>query len=324
MSYLRKIAALIIVLLVSTWVFETFLLRDFLEEHAEQRLQVEKIKNCDVIYLSASSNFSQKGDEDHRKLSQMLAAEFPQKRFEAINKPASHAGIFKRLMNILPEESEVETMIVTINLRTFSADWIYSELEPALNKANLMYNNRPPLFNRVLIGLQAYESSTEEQLKILRSEAWDEESLPLPEEINSVNKWCAQPKWGDWTNPKRQLADQFIKQYAYALSENNIRIQDLDELIHLSKDRNWNLIFHILPENIELADSLVGNQLVDIIRSNAEMIVDRYTAQGIPVVNNVELLSDHHFTDRDFPTEHYDDKGRMKVAESIALRLQEL
>ena len=324
MVILRKIAAVFLVLVISGWIFDRYLLRDFLDDHAEQKLQVEKIKNCDVVYMSASSNFPQYGDDDTRKISQMVASYFPNQRFEAINKPASHAGVFKRLMNSFPENSEVSTFIITINLRSFGADWIYSELESSLNKANLMYSNRPAIINRVLIGLQAYESLTEEERTSLRNEYWDDQTLPVSDALISVNKWCAEYKWGDWKNPKRQLADQFIKQYAIIIQEDNPRIQDLDALVHEAQHSGVNLLFHILSENLEKADSLVGSDLVEIMKDNAQFIEERYSSKGIIVVNNIDLVPSESFTDKDFPTEHYDQRGRQAVASSVAQQLKKL
>jgi hypothetical protein len=39
---------------------------------------------------------------------------------------------------------------------------------------------------------------------------------------------------------------------------------------------------------------------------------------GVTVVDNLELLGDRHFRDRDFPTEHYDQAGREQIAAAIA------
>ena len=85
-----------------------------------------------------------------------------------------------------------------------------------------------------------------------------------------------------------------------------------------------NLLFHILPENLEKADSLVGSDLVEIMKDNAQFIEERYSSKGIIVVNNIDLVPSESFTDKDFPTEHYDQRGRQAVASSVAQQLKKL
>ena len=51
---------------------------------------------------------------------------------------------------------------------------------------------------------------------------------------------------------------------------------------------------------------------------SAQYITDRYEPQGVIVVNNLKEVRDSDFRDRDFPTEHYKQTGRLAIARNVA------
>lgn len=320
MRFLLKSIVFLTLLVLANGAYQGHQFDKDVARFADQYHQIMKVQHADILYLSASSNFAAEDETgDARKISQFLYDYLPSKqRVEAINKPASHARSYRHYLNCLPDEATAETLIITMNLRSFGPDWMYSELETALEQANLFYNKRPPLLNRFLLSLKAYDNKSLAERQALRAEAWNRELLPFPVPKNNVSNWCAQEKWGDWRNPKRQLADQFIKQYGFVIDEQHPRIADFDAIVQESENRNLYLLFHILPENLERADELVGNELLELMRSNAQWLSERYRGMGVTVIDNLALLGDQHFRDRDFPTEHYDQEGRRRIAASIA------
>ncbi|MEA3461927.1 MAG: DUF4843 domain-containing protein, partial [Bacteroidota bacterium] len=71
--------------------------------------------DADIIYLGESSNNNVREDDlDKRKISNFIADYYPGMALYDLTKPAAHAGIFKVLLEQMPEESEVETVIVTL------------------------------------------------------------------------------------------------------------------------------------------------------------------------------------------------------------------
>jgi len=95
------------------------------------------------------------------------------------------------------------------------------------------------------------------------------------------------------------------------------RIIDFNEIISISKKRNWNLVFHILPENMETMEALVGNSLPKIVQENSTKLAEYFSQKGVTVVNGVSLNKGEEFSDKAYPTEHYAEKGRMVVAQKI-------
>ena len=293
MPIISRIALVIVIsILIGLFYADSAPLQRVYLEESDQLYQVEKVKNCELVYTSASSNFSQNEETDKRKLSQFVDEFFPDLAMEAFNIPASHLGYHLTLLKMIPDSSKVKTIVCAINLRSFGADWRNSELETSLNKKAVMYANRPAIVNRFLLSLNAYDNKSASERATDRTNEWDNPNLPYESPKNSVTNWCGLEKWGDWTNPKRQLADQFIKQYAIVIDENNPRIDDLDALVSLAERRDWNLVLSILPENIEKADSLVGKDLTNLIFANTEWLKSRYSSYShVSLLNNVNLLA---------------------------------
>ena len=99
----------------------------------------QRQKTVKLFYTSASSNFSQTGDTDERKISQFIDNCYPELALEAFNRPASHVGIHSKYLAVIPEENKIRTVVCAINLRSFGVDWKYSELESKLNKELVMF-----------------------------------------------------------------------------------------------------------------------------------------------------------------------------------------
>ena len=77
-------------------------------------------------------------------------------------------------------------------------------------------------------------------------------------------------------------------------------------------------MFNILAENVDQIDSLCGPDLLYLLEQNVKYIKERYEPQGVLVVNNLRAVRDGDFSDRDFPTEHYTQTGRLAIARNVA------
>ena len=118
-----------------------------------------------IIIDYAAGILMEKHENDPKAISDMVWAYFPNARCGDMTKDASHAEIYYNMLKLIPKESSVETVVVTMNLRSFDAGWIYSRLETALQKQLVLLKNYPPLVNRFLLAFKAYP---------IRSEAeWD-------------------------------------------------------------------------------------------------------------------------------------------------------
>ena len=329
-----KILLLLIVLVLSNIVYSRWFYEKDIQDHSELINLVRNIPDsADIIYIGESSNITVRGDDtDKRGISHFIGDFYPGLNTYDITKPASHAGIFKVLMENIPEENKVKTFIVTLNLRSFNAQWIYSELETPLQKSMVLIKPYPPLLNRFLLSFKAYDIKTDKERMEEVKAKWkrDEFDLDYDFQFKNVIEWdnwmanrgIADEK-GNYDDPKTQQACHYIKTYGFQLDTlKNPRIHDFDDIIKLAQKRGWNLVFNLLAENTEEATELVGGDLINMINENTRILEDYYSRRGVLVVNNLNEVEDEQFIDRNWTTEHYAEKGRKVIAANVAQALK--
>jgi hypothetical protein len=77
-----------------------------------------------------------------------------------------------------------------------------------------------------------------------------------------------------------------------------------------------------MAENVQYADSLVGKDLVFLMKQNRDLLMKRYNHDGVTVVDNLELICGYDYIDQNWTTEHYNQRGRMKIAQHLARALK--
>lgn len=329
-----KLCLLLVVLAILDLVYRYTLYPKELKEHCTLMSLSQKAidEHADIIYLGESSNLTHSlQDTDKREISTMIADALPGHKVASLSKAACHAGIYYDIMRNIPKKNDVKTAIVTVNIRSFSAEWLYSDLETALNKERVFMKKAPVLYNRMLLAFKGYTQweeteRTEKIIQELQRQTWPD---AYSYTYQTAGEWdFAVGSTGILYNGKPasqdtiSLACHYIKCFACGLDDDNPRIKDLDKIVQLCKKRGWRLIFHILPDNVEQIEALVGPELQPIMKNNAHYIINRYEKQGVTVINNQSIVHDQDFRDRDFPTEHYCQTGRQAIAASIVKVLQ--
>jgi len=330
-----KILLIICLLFGMNVLYRLFFYESDLQKHSDIiNLVYDVVENeCNVIYIGESSNVTfRNNDLDKRSISGFIAAYFPDLRVGDITKAASHAGIYYVLLNNIPPDSKIETVIVTFNLRSFNAEWIYSKLETALQKSIVMIKDYPPLWNRFMLSFKGYDIKTDAERSLQVHYEWRARTLrfPYPFPYTNVKEWDKAKanagimrEDGSYNAELTSLACHYIKTYAFQIDTlTNPRIKDFDKIVALAKKRNWNLVFNLMAENIEMADSLVGKDLLFLMKQNRDLLVERYQRMGVTVVDNLSSVPDEEFIDRDWTTEHYAEQGRKIVAHNVAQSLK--
>lgn len=332
-----KILFLTILMVCLNYVYKfTFYEKD-LQTHSEIINSVRQVVNeqDEIVYIGESSNITAKSEDiDKRSISGFISDYYPSLKIGSITKSASHAGIYYELLRNIPEQSSVKTVIVTLNLRSFDANWIYSSLETPLQKEMVLLKNYPPLLNRLLLAFKGYDIKTEKEREKQHENKWKKDIIKFPEPFpyNNVIDWDNGMATHGIINPDgtrndslTELASHYIKTYAFQIDTlTNPRIKDFDHIVRLAKERHWNLILNLMAENVEKADSLVGKELVYLIKQNRDLLIKRYNKNNVMVVDNLESVSDSEYIDRSWTTEHYAEKGRKIIAKNVALCLSKL
>lgn len=332
---LIRIGMVLVMLVVLNWVYSKWFFEKDLREHSdivELSWQVTD-DSCRIIYLGESSN-NHYGDEEanRRKISDFTADYFPTVKMGDLTKEASHAQTYYYMLKHIPATSAVETVVVTMNLRSFGPLWIYSKLETPLRKQLVLLEDYPPLVNRFLLAFKAYPIKTEEEWNELVFEHWRNDTFNIPNFAWHTTAdwdygmysygWYDQQGQRDWD--VTALACHYIKTYAFEINDDNPRVKDFDAIVDLCRERGWNLVFNLMGENVDKANELVGKDLMLLFRLNRDYLLKRYgNMEGVTVVNNLNLVRDVNFIDQDWTTEHYYEEGRRIVADHLAQALRE-
>ncbi|HVD99611.1 MAG TPA: hypothetical protein VNB90_15490 [Cytophagaceae bacterium] len=296
------------------------------EHHLLEQFQ-NGVQQSDILYFAESSNASFVPSDSIRKsISSLTNDYYPNLRIGAVEKGAMHAGIFKTLIRQIPDSSKVKAIVVTMNLRSFGIIWINSIYENYCEQLSILYSGDPPLYNKLRLVFKMYDYEEDWQ----RKERWIKEfkdvklKAPFPLKYQTIHQWdkelFALP---DSANYNKVLATQFVKLFGFNIDTvSNPRIKDFDEIVKICQKKNIHLYFNLLAENTQAAQQLTGNELVQMMLINKNLLIDRYQKNGVTVVNNLQLVNDEDFTDRDFPSEHYDQTGRQIIAANLAKALQ--
>lgn len=334
-KFLIRILMAAALLFVLNWIYTKWFFKKDVAEHSDILELVWQVEadSCRIVYLGESSNITSGVQEtDKRKISDYLGDYFPNVKTGDMTKEASHAQTYYYLLKNLPKKSTVETVVVTMNLRSFDARWIYSNLETPLRKQLVLMEDYPPLMNRFLLALKAYPIKSEEELDSLTRQHWREDPLVFPYEFewDNVYQWDSATAWRglhnyeDEYDPKwTELACHYIKSYGFQIRDDNPRLKDFDDIVALSRKRGWHLVFNLMPENVDKANEYVGKDLMYLMKQNHDYLINRYGhLEGVTVVDNLNLVRDVNFIDQDWTTEHYYEEGRRIIAGNVAEALK--
>lgn len=306
---------------------------DIIKCNAELIYKIDSSLNKhNIMYLGESSNFTfSEKDSSKKSISELIQENNSNYKILTISKGAIHAGTFKLFIKRIKSTSSIKNIILTVNLRSFGINWIESDLETNLSRANILYSNYPPILKKCMLSFKAYDNQELFKRKETIKSHYKNDRFNLQTlKYESVRDWDKEmfnkgiiDANGNKDQEKTNIACHFIKNYAFVINENNPRIKDFDDIVLYCHENDLNLIFNILPENYERATELCGKDLETLMRNNVGFIEKRYGSKTI-LINNFDLLKDSCFIDRNWPTEHYIYFGRKAVSDRISEQLKKI
>jgi hypothetical protein len=331
-----RIVLLIAIFLALNEIYKCTFYKEDLLKYGDLLDSLHKVvDDSDVLYFAESSNFSYLPDEPNQKSISALVQDFlPGISVNAVNKGALHAKIYHSLLQNIPADAPVKAVVITLNLRSFNADWINSELETQLMQQNVILQTYPPIVKRFMLAFKAYDDKTVDERNALIQKSWRNRQLVFPYEAQYTTTYA----WdialangsflledGNWDMPKIQLATAYVKSYAFQIDTNsNPRIKDFDAIARYASERGWKLVFNLLADNTQKAQELVGDDLVFLMRQNKDILVERYSRKGAIVVDNLEVVASEDYIDQNWTTEHYNARGRTLIAYNVARAIERL
>ncbi len=327
-----------------------------LKKYSSVKLQIDSaFQSGDIIYLGESSNtsFNPWTDTLNQSISDFLQLYIPNKKVKAVTHPAYHPGLFLKMLELLPEGDVSDKVIVLgVNMRTCGPSAMFSGNEASNQQEAVFYSKRYPLLSRIFMGLHFYDNRGGLEMERLKFQWW------RTQDLSSISPYSSALNWMESVNSKmgldrldQKVKDSFqleqinsmmgayIKEFAFILDENNPRLKDLKAIVDCCRNQKVRLVFHILPPNRHHAQMLFGNELVRVMDRNHQFLVQQLKSWNSEFIDNYSLIEasekvavpieykDHYsdfsgsrFTDQWYPTEHYNQTIRQRIAESIAVR----
>ncbi|MDI1354387.1 MAG: hypothetical protein PSX36_05695 [bacterium] len=301
-----------------------------LEEKSKEVVEIWNSQDsADIYYFGESSNTTyRETDSLKNRISEFTNWFYPSLRITNINKFATHGGVYRQWLKVIDTKKKLpHAIIITLNLRSFNAGWIHSNLETQLQEAMVFTQPFPNIVNRFFLSLQAFDNKTDKQREedMLRDYRTVPLVFPYPFPFKTVSEWDSHMAAGGYLKPdgswdmdKIVLACHFIKGYGFNIRQNNPRIADFDAIYDWCSKFQVNLYLNLLAENVQYADSLVGKDLVFLMKQNRDFLVKRYQKGNCKVIDNLEVVPGREFIDLEWTTEHYACKGRMTIAKNIS------
>lgn len=326
-----RLIFLLALLFASNKLYEITFWKSDISKHGDILENVWKLEDdVDIIYFGESSNFHGTIDDSTQfPISTVLDRLLPDLKVGVVHNSGIHAGTYYSAIQNIDEASQVKYLVITMNFRSFTANWRYSHSENYLAKTERMLEPGLLIVNRFMVALRAYDYKSNEERTNQMKNDWQKPLGISDFEYDNVLQWDSAMAWQTWLEENPNLTKQniglachYIKNFAFNIDTlTNERIHDFDKIMYLAKQRNYKVIFNLLGENIEEAERLVGHNLLELIENNRQILINRYSKQGAFVVDNLYDIPDSCFVDRDWPTEHYNQKGKDLIARDLASQI---
>ncbi len=354
-----------IVFFLVNWIYKVTL-------YPEERYKFSRVagqldtafKTSDIVYLGESSNtsFNPWTDTLGYSVSQWLQYYFDSSvRVTGVSHDGYHVGMFRKMLGLLPERGKngrMPTLVVTVNMRSFGPAATFNPNEASNQQEAVFYSHRLPLLNRIFVSLHHYDNRNSLEMEREKFRWWRTHDLTLEDEsgmsligntYSTCKSWFGDLSTKNYELPQeiRNMADAYVKEFAWIMDNDNPRLQDLKLMVEECNEKRVNLVLLLLVPNRAHADSLFGKQLTQYIDYNLEFLRSKIrqwrreieTKQGdcasglgeltlvdIPALyqkNYGSFPSSSHYTDQFFPTEHVDAHVRGFIALQLAWALHE-
>jgi len=328
MKALKQIALkgllLLVGLIALNFIYKATLWQSDLEQYTSLTDEIKNTQNADILYLGDCSDaYFGSGNEHEKGISQLLDSLLPNTKVATISETGFHAGMFSSVLHHIPTNSKIKTVIVTMNLRSFAAYVKYTFITNSINQRLVMLDNNPPLLNRFFLMVNNSEHYSGAELDTMKINRWKNDPLNASP-YNNLFDWKTAYENGkiidfdaNWTTQLKEKGAAHIANYAFEINtKTSLRIKDFDNIVTIAKNRNWKLVFHLLPENSSTSQQLVGKELTNLINHNRKLLKQRYNKNGVVVVDNIGLLNTEEFIETK-PNSHYQYNGRRLMAKAI-------
>jgi hypothetical protein len=285
-----------------------------------QQLDNLLVHDANVIYFGDSTITSYALFEENKDfISTMLKNIQPDQTIGRISYPAYHMDIFLEYARyIVNQEHLPQTVIIPINLRSFSPGW---DLKPSyqFEKEVRFLQQNNDLF------VQAFDVP----LSIFR---WYEPEI-TQQTFETMPVYKGLQKVGTVEEFERVFSEDstllnkekiLIYNYLYNLSPEHRKLQSLVQLVDVYRANNIDVILYITPIDYQFGESLLGEQFTEQVTQNTTLIASMVEGKDVVFLDLSFDLTSEFFGWHEYPNEHLNENGRFFVAEKLSQELDHL
>lgn len=250
-------------------------------------------------------------DEDRRTLGEMISQQLAPQSVLTLSRSAHNPDIYLPLLRAMKKvRHRPKTIIIPINLRSFSPQWERSpdwsfEQEKAIIARYLRWRwSKIPAVSDVYLDASRHADFDEQEV--------DFELSPF-KTIGEFRRLIRSEP-----SPERS-ASIFIFHYTHRLSRSNPRLQSLKECVAIAQAIARQVLLYVTPINSKALERFVGEQATAIVQDNVATI--REVLDNQTVLDWSCAAAENHFFSEDLATEHLNEAGRKSLADLVVSKL---
>ncbi len=314
---LAVLAALIVAIQVSMYMSKGGDRKFFMIEIKDYHAVIAK--NPSVIYFIDSVNTAvSPTDKDKRSISQMLGDLVPAITVAPLDHSAYNMFVYRSFLENMPKRGfHPQTVIVHINLRSFSTGW-YKNAGWQFSKLRLTLDHDFLLFRAFFKPLAIFKAIN---LNPISEEEF--QSMPVMDGDHAIG--TIRDLNALWNNgyPESMYAKKFIQHYMYRLTPEHEYVQSMAAMARFMKSHGIRGIFYVSPVDVETGTGYLGPRFQERIRENTAVLKTALEQEGTELLDLSAAVPSNGFNwllDRD-PCEHVNERGRKIIAGELAKTL---
>lgn len=233
-----------------------------------------------------------------------------------LNHSAYSPILYKDYIRIIPKGA---TVIVPINLRSFSEEWFYFNQYRFIAQRivySLITLNIQSLYQSILDYL-LYTQEKYYSLNIIRDGIVLGDMKSIQNIKIDQDFYCYDKLYYKHGAFRDKLSIKYKTHYMYKLNKNHEMFVYIKELIDYSKNHDIRLIFYITPINIDHGNMIVGESFKKVVSDNINVLKQFFSDNHVAILDLSHSVSGENFIDQNYVCEHVDYIGRNIIARSI-------
>ncbi|MFH1379849.1 MAG: hypothetical protein ABII23_06185 [bacterium] len=276
----------------------------------------------DIVYMGDSVLLCHNSkDKNKAYIPDMLRNVLKNRKITSIIGIAYQLDVYYAICRyIVSHQYPIKTIIIPINLRAFSTSWAQRpEYQFVKYKAIFKYDNF--LFRIFFKPLRVFRA-------INLTPISQEEYLKLPvyygnKIAGTVREYSDEKKFEAVT--EENMKQKIIFHYMFSLDKKHPQLKSMMRLAKLLKKKNMRMVFYITPVDWQTCSRYIGNDFQMRVKKNIDVISDLLYEQNLSLLDLSFGLPSEAFDweQNVYPNEHLSERGRMYIAEKLAVQLSE-